>query len=114
MKIFHLLEDECHSYDMQLAFLSQPQSTTSSFTDYCIELQKLQLMKAECAEAQDSLRGLEEVTTYVAICLGEKDPISADYIKQVKEKRQSVKAMVRESKYFRQHSVLAQKYRRVK
>ncbi|KAL5463613.1 hypothetical protein EMCRGX_G032527 [Ephydatia muelleri] len=69
------------------------QSTTSSFTDYCIELQKLQLMKAECAEAQDSLRGLEEVTTYVAICLGEKDPISADYIKQVKEKRQSVKAM---------------------
>ncbi|KAL5516722.1 hypothetical protein EMCRGX_G002128 [Ephydatia muelleri] len=69
------------------------ESTTSSFTDYCIKLQKLQLMKAECAEAQDSLQGLEEVTTYVAICLGEKDPISADYIKQVKEKRQSVKAM---------------------
>lgn len=94
MKLFGLLEDACHSYDMQLAFISQPSSCTSSFSAYCTELQKLQIQKAKYAEAQDELTTLEELLTYVATTLGKTNPITRDLIGQVKEKRQSVKTMV--------------------
>ena len=96
MKVFHLLEDACHSYDMQLAFINQPTNNTSSFSAYCVELHKLHMLKAKYAECKDELADLEEVMTYVAVCLGKDDSITNSFIKQVNEKKQSVKQMVRQ------------------
>ena len=67
MKVFRLLEDACHSYDMQLAFINQPTNSTSSFSAYCVELHKLQMLKAKYTECKDELADLEEVMTYVAV-----------------------------------------------
>ena len=96
MKVFRLLEDACHSYDMQLAFINQPTNSTSSFSAYCVELHKLQMLKAKYAECKDELADLEEVMTSVAVCLGKDDSITNNFIKQVNEKKQSVQQMVRQ------------------
>ena len=51
---------------MQLAFINQPNNSTSSFSAYCVELHKLQMLKAKYAECKDELADLEEVVmTYV-------------------------------------------------
>ena len=96
MKVFRLLEDACHSYDMQLVFINQPTNSTSSFSAYCVELHKLQMLKAKYAECKDELADLEEVMTSVAVCLGKDDYITNNVIKQVNEKKQSVQQMVRQ------------------
>ena len=61
-----------HSYDIQLAFISQPSVAPQSFSAYCTELQLLQTQKAKYTEAQDE----EELLTYVATTLGKKNPIT--------------------------------------
>ena len=96
MKVFRLLEDACHSYDMLLAFINQPTNSTSSFSAYCVELHKLQMLKAKYAECKDELADLEEVMTSVAVCLGKDDSITNNFIKQVNEKKRSVQQMVRQ------------------
>ena len=96
MKVFRLLEDACHSYDMQLAFINQTTNSTSSFSAYCVELHKLQMLKAKYAECKAELADLEEVMTSVAVCLGKDDSITNNFIKQVNEKKRSVQQMVRQ------------------
>ncbi|KAL5468797.1 hypothetical protein EMCRGX_G029917 [Ephydatia muelleri] len=44
-KIYELLENACHSLDLQLALVSHAGSTTSNFTHYSNELKKLQAAK---------------------------------------------------------------------
>ena len=52
MKLFRLLEDTCHQFDLQLAYTYQEESSSSSsFTKYTEELHKLQVAKAKLAEA---------------------------------------------------------------
>ena len=59
MKLFRLLEDTCHQFDLQLAYTYQEESSSSSsFTKCTEELHKLQVAKAKLAEAQDSLAAL--------------------------------------------------------
>ena len=70
-----LHEDSCHDFDLQMAFVTKPTSSTSSFSAYCAELQQLQLMKACYAEVRDELATLEELLTYVAV-LGENASIA--------------------------------------
>eukprot|EP00731_Ephydatia_muelleri_P017855 Em0010g953a len=96
MKVFSLLEDACHSYDMQLAFINQTTNSTSSFSAYCVELHKLQMLKAKYAECKAELADLEEVMTSVAVCLGKDDSITNNFIKQVNEKKRSVQQMEKE------------------
>ncbi|KAL5460235.1 hypothetical protein EMCRGX_G033664 [Ephydatia muelleri] len=96
MKVFRLLEDACHSYDMQLAFINQTTNSTSSFSAYCVELHKLQMLKAKYAECKAELADLEEVMTSVAVCLGKDDSITNNFIKQVNEKKRSVQQMEKE------------------
>ena len=63
MKLFRLLEDTCHQFDLQLAYTYQKESSSSSsFTKYTEELHKKQVAKAKLAEAQDSLAALEELS----------------------------------------------------
>ena len=81
---------------MQLAFINQPTNNTSSFSAYCVELHKLQMLKAKYAECKDEIADLAEVMTYVAVCLGKDDSITNNFIKQVNEKKQSVQQMVRQ------------------
>ena len=42
------------------------------------------MLKAKYAECKDELADLEEVMTYVAVCLGKDDSITNNFIKQVK------------------------------
>ena len=81
---------------MQLAFINQLTNSTSRFSAYCVELHKLQMLKAKYAECKDEIADLEEVMTYVAVCLGKDDSITNNFIKQVNEKKQSVQKMVRQ------------------
>ena len=63
MKLFRLLEDTCHQFDLQLAYTYQEESSSSSsFTKCTEELHKKQVAKAKLAEAQDSLAALEELS----------------------------------------------------
>ena len=73
MKLFRLLEDTCHQFDLQLAYTYQEESSSSSssLTKYAEELHKLQVAKAKLAEAQESLAALEEAVTYVVVAYGE-------------------------------------------
>ena len=72
MKLFRLLEDTCHQFDLQLAYTYQEKSSSSSsFTKYAEELHKLRVAKAKLAEAQDSLAALEEAVMYVVVAYGE-------------------------------------------
>ena len=48
------------------------------------------MLKAKYAECKDEIADLEEVMTYVAVCLGKDDSITNNFIKQVNEKKQSV------------------------
>ena len=54
------------------------------------------MLKAKYAECKDEIADLEEVMTYVAVCLGKDDSITNNFIKQVNEKKQSVQQMVRQ------------------
>ena len=67
---------------MQLAFINQPTNSTSSFSAYCVELYNLKMLKAKYAESKDELADLEEVMTYVAVCLVKDDSITNNLIKQ--------------------------------
>ena len=58
MKLFRLLEDTCHQFDLQLAYTYQEESSSSSsFTKYIEELHKLRVAKAKLAEAHARLLG---------------------------------------------------------
>eukprot|EP00731_Ephydatia_muelleri_P032347 Em0023g854a len=86
------------SYDMQLAFINQPTNSTSSFSAYCVELHKLQMLKAKYAECKDELADLEEVVIiYVAVCLG-KDDSTPSRITSSNRARYSIK--VKRQQYF--------------
>ena len=96
MKLFRLLEDTCHQFDLQLAYTYQEESSSSSsFTKYTEELHKLQVAKAKLAEAQDSLAALEEAVMYVVVAYGEDRPVTDILIRHALERRQSVERMVR-------------------
>ena len=47
----------------------------------------MQMLKAKYAECKDEIADLEEVMTYVAVCLGKDDSITNNFIKQVNEKK---------------------------
>eukprot|EP00731_Ephydatia_muelleri_P001423 Em0001g1423a len=69
---------------------------SSSFSAYCVELHKLQMLKAKYAECKDELADLEKVMTYVAVCLGKDESITNNFLKQVNKKKQSVQKMEKE------------------
>eukprot|EP00731_Ephydatia_muelleri_P026210 Em0018g310a len=63
-KMFHLLEDLCHKYDLQLAAAScEATGTSKVFQKYMDDLRTLQSSQAELARAQESLIILEQTTT---------------------------------------------------
>eukprot|EP00731_Ephydatia_muelleri_P025879 Em0017g962a len=105
MKLFRLLEDTCHQFDLQLAYTYQEESSSSSssFTKYAEELHKLQVAKAKLPEAQDSLAALEEAVMYVVVAYGEDSPITDILIRHALDRRQSVEKMLRPPKEFALH-----------
>ncbi|KAL5488647.1 hypothetical protein EMCRGX_G017623 [Ephydatia muelleri] len=98
MKLFRLLEDTCHQFDLQLAYTYQEESSSSSsFTKYTEELHKLQVAKAKLAEAQDSLAALEEAVKYVVVAYREDRPVTDILIRHALDRRQSVEKMMKPS-----------------
>ena len=61
IKLFRLLEDTCHQFDLQLTYMftRQEESTSSS------SLKTLVVAKAKMAEAQESSAVLEAAVTYM-------------------------------------------------
>ena len=79
VKLFDLLEDACHQLDLQLAYTymyTEESSSSSSFTRYAEELNKLQVAKAKLVEAKDAMATLDEAITYVAIAHGDDSQIT--------------------------------------
>ena len=79
IKLFRLLEDTCHQFDLQLTYMftRQEESTSSSSL-------KTLVAKAKMAEAQESSAVLEAAVTYVVVEYGEDSPITKMCIQQAR------------------------------
>ena len=55
VKLYGLLEDECHNLDLELA-LHSSEDAHSTFSTYSQELQKLHLLQAEIAQVTDKVQ----------------------------------------------------------
>eukprot|EP00731_Ephydatia_muelleri_P032533 Em0024g77a len=85
-KLYGLLEDECHALDLELALLSYEEAH-SSFDTYSQELQMLRSLQSELKQAEEAYAVLQQMTTYVSLVIGEKDPVTADFFVQCEEKK---------------------------
>ena len=82
-----LLEDECHALDLELAIIAllSSEEAHSSFDTYSQELQMLRLLQSELKQADEAYAVLQQMTTYVSLVIGEKDPVTADFVVQCEE-----------------------------
>eukprot|EP00731_Ephydatia_muelleri_P013794 Em0007g1104a len=85
-QVYGLLEDECHAFDLELALLSSEEAH-SSFDTYSQELQMLRSLQSELKQAEEAYAVLQQMTTYVSLVIGEKDPVTADFFVQCEEKK---------------------------
>lgn len=92
-KLYGLLEDECHALDLELALLSSEEAH-SSFDTYSQELQMLRLLQSELKQAEEAYAVLQQMTTYVSLVIGEKDPVTADFFVQCEEKKKHLGKLV--------------------
>eukprot|EP00731_Ephydatia_muelleri_P020643 Em0013g370a len=69
MKLFRLLEDTCHQFDLQLAYTKQ-------------QLILIHKYKVELQEAKQSEAVLQQLATYMAVLIGESNPLTADLLHQ--------------------------------
>ncbi|KAL5481525.1 hypothetical protein EMCRGX_G021706 [Ephydatia muelleri] len=91
-KIYGLLEDECHTLDLELALHSR-EDAHSSFSKYSHELQRLRMLQAELEQAQKSYDLSQQIATYVSLVVGENDPVTVDFFKQCEDKMKSLKQL---------------------
>ena len=96
-KLFGLLEETCHNFDLQLAYIytSKEERSSSNFTKYATELQKLRIVKAKLAEAQELMAAFEEAVTYVVLAYGVNSPVTQIVVQQAEDMGQSGEKMVR-------------------
>eukprot|EP00731_Ephydatia_muelleri_P001906 Em0001g1906a len=85
-QLYGLLEDECHALDLELVLLSSEEAH-SSFDTYSQELQMLHSLQSELKQAEEAYAVLQQMTTYVSLVIGEKDPVTADFFVQCEEKK---------------------------
>ena len=94
-ELYGLLEDECHALDLELALLSSEEAHSSFYT-YSQELKMLRLLQSELMQAEEAYDVLQQMTTYVSLVIGEKDPVTTDLFVQCEEKKEtSWKTIVR-------------------
>lgn len=93
--MFHLLEDLCHKYDLQLAAAScEATGTSQVFQKYMDDLRTLQSSQAELARAQESQIILEHTTTYSIVEFGESTPLTCNLMQQCSDKRDKMTHLV--------------------
>ncbi|KAL5483857.1 hypothetical protein EMCRGX_G020274 [Ephydatia muelleri] len=80
-KLFELFEDFCHSLDLELAFY-HTEVDQSRYSLYSQELQRLHQYKVELQEAKQSESVLQQLATYMAVLIGESNPLTADLLHQ--------------------------------
>ncbi|KAL5466669.1 hypothetical protein EMCRGX_G030813 [Ephydatia muelleri] len=80
-KLFELFEDFCHSLDLELAFY-HTEVDPSRYSLYSQELQRLHQYKVELQEAKQSESVLQQLATYMAVLIGESNPLTADLLHQ--------------------------------
>ena len=80
-KIFELLEDECHTLDMELALYSR-EDAHFTFSTYSEALQKLRMLQAELEQTQKTYDALQQMATYASLVIGEKDPVTMDFFRK--------------------------------
>ncbi|KAL5515002.1 hypothetical protein EMCRGX_G000108 [Ephydatia muelleri] len=80
-KLFELFEDFCHSLDLELAFY-HTEVDKSRYSLYSQELQRLHQYKVELQEAKQSESVLQQLATYMAVLIGESNPLTADLLHQ--------------------------------
>ena len=97
-KLYGLLEDECHALDLELALLSSEEAH-SSFDTYSQELQMLRSLQSELNQAEEAYAVLQQMTTYVSLVIGEKDPVTADFFVQCEVKKKYLGKLVSHMHY---------------
>ena len=93
-KLFDLLEASCHEWDLKLAYHYQRVSS-STFTTYSAQLQRLQAAKSELEVAKHSKETTEQLATYMVLLYGEQSNVVTQYLlQQAEEQRESVDKLV--------------------
>jgi len=93
-KLFDLLEDSCHEWDLKLAYHYQRVSS-STFATYSAQLQRLQTAKAELEVAKHSKETTEQLATYMVLLYGEEsNMVTRNLLQQAEEQRESVDKLV--------------------
>ncbi|KAL5509517.1 hypothetical protein EMCRGX_G004906 [Ephydatia muelleri] len=80
-KLFELFEDFCHSLNLELGFY-HTEVDQSRYSLYSQELQRLHQYKVELQEAKQSESVLQQLATYMAVLIGESNPLTADLLHQ--------------------------------
>ncbi|KAL5484105.1 hypothetical protein EMCRGX_G020553 [Ephydatia muelleri] len=93
-KLFDLLEASCHEWDLKLAYHYQRVSS-STFTTYSAQLQRLQAAKSELEVAKHSKETTEQLATYMVLLYGEQSNVVTQYLlQQAEEQRESVDKLI--------------------
>ena len=69
--MFELLEDECHTLDLELALYSR-EDAHFTFSTYSEALQKLRMLQAELEQVRESYDALQQMATYAISSWGER------------------------------------------
>ena len=75
LKLFNLLEDECHELDLKMASnLSSPMGmSATAYKEYSDALKELSKFKEELDFAKDNATLLDEMQTYCTLLVGEEE-----------------------------------------
>ena len=68
-RLFELLEEECHSLDLQLAHSTSSDNSESSFTKYSAALAELCRREKELQSHKQHTEAVEQIITYLALTL---------------------------------------------
>ena len=68
-RLYELLEDECHSLDLQLACSTSSDNSESSFAKYSAALTELCRREKELKSQKEHTEAVEQIITYLALSL---------------------------------------------
>ncbi len=68
-RLYDLLEEECHSLDLQLAHSTSSDNSESSFTQYAAALSELCRKEEELQSHKQHTAVVEQIITYLAVVL---------------------------------------------
>ena len=97
VRLYELLEQDCHLLDLQLAFSSeQPATCSASYQRYMDAKQKVMAIEEEIKQKESQLKGMEQLGTYIALVMSTTttDPRLNIINSKADELRQTINSLV--------------------